>query len=278
VDFPPEVTVGGDRPAVLKVPDVYDGVTPLPLIVAMHGYTNWAERFDAWWGLSSRVDPDGIFLLLPEGTVENSSAGHRFWNATDACCNRYGSNADDVSYLLGLVDEVSGRFAIDSSRIYLTGHSNGAFMSYRLACEASDRFAAIGAMAGATFQYEGDCTAKNAISVLHVHGNADTLVFYEGNPDRGVYAECPEGYPGAVETAERWAIRAGCDLAWSETGDPIDIVPDLQGTETSVVRYSAGCEVGIEVELWTIEGGTHVPQFGDGWAQMLVSWLLRHRR
>jgi len=272
---PLEAVVGGDRPAVVKIPSGHDG-SALPLIIFMHGYTSSAAGHDAWWRLSDRVNIDRFMLLLPDGTPEDSGAGHRFWNATDACCNRFGSEVDDVGYLLGLIDEVGAAYPLDTDRVYLTGHSNGGFMSYRLGCEAAERFAAIASIAGMTFLNASDCAAVTPVSVLHVHGDADTLVPYAGRPDQGVYPECPEGYPGAAESARRWAERAGCTLAAATTEPPIDLSPRFDGVDTSVLRYSAGCAAGVEVELWTIMGGRHSPSLLPDWGERLVGWLLSH--
>jgi pimeloyl-ACP methyl ester carboxylesterase len=72
----------------------------------------------------------------------------RFWNATDACCNLYGATVDDSAYLTDLIKMISTQYTVDPRRVYLVGHSNGAFMSFRMACDHADIITAIAALNG----------------------------------------------------------------------------------------------------------------------------------
>ena len=71
-------------------------------------------------------------------------------------------------------------YNVHPGRVYLLGHSNGGYMSYRLACDASDRITALASLAGATFKSPSKCNATEPVSVLQVHGTQDDLVPYEG--------------------------------------------------------------------------------------------------
>jgi len=67
---------------------------------------------------------------------------------------------------------------VDTTRIYSTGHSGGAMMSYRLAAELSQRIAAIGPVSGQmTDEY---CDPKLPVPIIHFHGLADTICPYCG--------------------------------------------------------------------------------------------------
>ncbi|MBL9037642.1 MAG: hypothetical protein JNG84_03905, partial [Archangium sp.] len=70
-------------------------------------------------------------VVLPDGLVD--SLGYRFWNATPACCNLENQAVDDVAYLTSVLDAVEAEVRIDPARVYFTGHSNGGFMSFRMA-------------------------------------------------------------------------------------------------------------------------------------------------
>jgi hypothetical protein len=117
-------------------------------------------------------------LIVPEGKVD--SDGNRYWNATDYCCDFYRSGVDDVKYITGLVEEAAKYFAVDMKRVYLMGHSNGGFMSHRIACDRSDLVAAIVNVAGATWYDAEKCGDPEPVSVLQVHGTWDTVIYYDG--------------------------------------------------------------------------------------------------
>lgn len=250
-------SVGGERPAPLVTPsaDAYDGGT-LPLVVLLHGYSANATLQDLYFGLSERVDAQGFALLLPEGTTD--AGGFQFWNATPACCDFYGSGVDDAGYLLGLVDEVEQALPVES--VLFVGHSNGGFMSYRMACEAADRIDGIAVLAGSTFDDEADCAASGPVAVLHAHGDADPDVPYDGSL----------GYPGAEETVARWADRAGCTSGPTAAGTR-DYDGFVAGEEAAVSEHSGCAE---DVRLWRLQGSGHVPAPTEAFRDDLVAWLM----
>lgn len=74
---------------------------------------------------------------------------NRFWNASDACCDFYHTGTDASGYLHQLLETVKSRYPVDPDRVYLIGHSNGAFIAYRMACEHAADVTAIVSLAGA---------------------------------------------------------------------------------------------------------------------------------
>ena len=168
----------------------------------------------------------------------STATANRFWNATDACCNFDKAGVDDVAYLTGVIAEIQAKLSIDPKRIAFVGHSNGGFMSYRMACDRAGLVAAIVSLAGATFADPADCAPSEPVSVAQVHGTADDVIRYEGGGINGV------PYPGAEGTAETWATYDGC----GETSKPLDVKVDVDvvladgadPAETSVAEWS-GC-------------------------------------
>ncbi|MEO0326409.1 MAG: hypothetical protein AAF447_25905 [Myxococcota bacterium] len=263
-----DVVLGGDRPVTLRVPEDYAGES-LPLVLSLHGYTSNGAQLDAYFGLPRRVDARRFFLLSPTGT-EETPGGNPFWNATAACCNFRSSSVDDVAYLTGLIDEAAAVVSVDPARIYVVGHSNGGFMSYRMACDAADRVAAIVSLAGATHEDEADCPASEPVSVLQIHGTDDTVIRYGGGTlGRGAY-------PGAEESVLRWAQRAGCTGEPRVADERLDLVRTLPGDDTDAQSYEEGCAEGIGASLWTIESGGHVPLFQADYADRLLDFLFAH--
>ncbi len=260
-------TIGGDRPATLKIPMGYDAMSPLPVVLSLHGFQGNPTGHDEYWGLSERVDADNFALILPAGT--RNPSGLRFWNATDFCCNFFESEVDDVAYLASLIEEAGEHILV--GRIFSVGHSNGGFMSYRLACEGFPGLTAIAPLAGASFLDPARCESAPPVSVLHIHGTEDNVIFYRGSTDGA-------GYVGAEDVVERWAERAGCDLSRAEELPAIDIDNANAGAETDRIRYREGCQDGITVELWKINEGSHGPWLTSNYAERLIDWLLNESR
>jgi len=117
----------------LHIPAAYHQGAAFPLVVLLHGYGSSAAGEEGYLKLTAESDKRGFLYATPDGTAE--SGGSRFWNATDACCNFHGSTVDDSSYLSSLITTVQRQYTVDARRVYLIGHSNGAFMSYRFACD-----------------------------------------------------------------------------------------------------------------------------------------------
>lgn len=170
--------LGGDRPAKYYLP--LGGATeePMPLIVLLHGFSANAYWQNFYFGLNVETQKRGMMLITPDGTINPDDKN--FWNATDSCCNYYQQDVDDVAYITSLIEEAQVYFHIDTDRIYLVGHSNGGYMSYRVACDRSELIAGIVSLAGTTWYDASDCGEPSPVSVLQVHGDWDAVILYEG--------------------------------------------------------------------------------------------------
>ena len=147
----------GRGPVTVHVPPSYDPDVPMPLVMLLHGLNPWGgQGLEDYWQFTPLADQFGFLYLYPDGTVD--SGGNRFWNATDACCDFDGTGVDDSGYLRDLMDEIELQLNVDPRRVYVGGHSNGGFMSYRMACDHAETIAAIMSLAGATFYDPANCT------------------------------------------------------------------------------------------------------------------------
>ena len=253
----------GDLP--LMLPSGYDANTPTPLIVLLHGYTSSGEGQDAYMNFSGLVDDYGFMLLAPDGTEEEGGRQNRFWNASAACCNFGGSEVDDSGYIASLIEAVRADHNVDPQRVYLVGHSNGGFMSYRMAHDHSGVIAAIASLAGAD-QSGTPSAPSDTVHVLQIHGTADATIAYEGAEISGT------GYPSARETVGNWAAHNGCGGEGVDAGT-LDLDGGIEGLESTVTRYTAGCRAGGSAELWSIAEGGHVPDLSDHFSRLVVEWL-----
>jgi len=275
-----ETGLVGERPYRFRVPRRYDPTRPAPLVILLHGYGASGAAQDFYFGFGRLAERRGFLYAYPDGTRDAS--GLRFWNAIPGLGAAGASLPDDVAYLTAIIDDMSARFNVDARRVYLVGHSNGAFMAYRYACEHPARIAAIAGLAGAMLTDPSVCSPAAGVSILHIHGDADTGISYSGGTMRRVpyLGGCgrpsrPVPYLGAVESVARWAGFNGCGPL-EPTATALDLDSSLPDAETSVSRHNA-CAGGA-AELWTIHAAGHLPAVAPEWASTVYDWLLAHAR
>ena len=254
--------LGDQRQAVLLLPRFYDADQPFLLLLGLHGYGSNAWEYDQYLQLSTAVNNEQFAMLLPHALKD--ADGKRFWNATPYCCDFDQVSVDDVAHLKGLLEEAASHITID--RVAAVGHSNGAFMAHRLACEDLPNLSAIVSIAGTSFADPDDCSNPSQISLLHIHGDNDDSIRYEGEPGDA-------GYPGALAITARWAARAGCESESPIRLEPRDIDSSIDGAETSVDRWPTDCTDDQLIELWSIAGGDHDPGTDGELGRAIVAWL-----
>ncbi|EYF00365.1 alpha/beta hydrolase family esterase [Chondromyces apiculatus] len=259
--------IGGDRPVEVFVPSSYQEGTPAALVVLLHGYSASGALQELYFQLEPLAEARGFLYAHPDGTVD--SDGNHFWNATDACCNFDGSEVDDSAYLRKVVEDIQARYTVDPKRIFFAGHSNGGFMSYRMACDHADLIAAVASLAGAMTSDPAACSPSEPVAVLQIHGTADDTIAYDGGTIPGAAT-----YPGALATVQAWAEFDGCS-ATSTAGPTLDLEASLTGAETSTQSFG-DCDPGGYAELWTIEGGSHSPGFNASFGAEMIDFLLAH--
>ena len=275
-----DFTVGGDRPVTVHVPAGHDPDVPAPLLMLLHGYGVPADEQEAYMRLGPVAAARGMLYLRPEGTVD--TPGFRFWDATDACCDIDGTGVDDSSYLAGLIAEVGTHVAVDPRRVFVVGHSNGAFMSYRMACDHADLIAAIVSLAGASYGDRAACHPSEPLAVLEIHGSDDAIVRVGGGNLKGLLAPGDvrlADYPSTEASLAAWAGYDGCTGRPDPKPGALDLDRVLRGAngpnETTISAYT-GCVGGGSVELWMIEGGGHDPELTADFGATVIDFLLAH--
>jgi polyhydroxybutyrate depolymerase len=269
----PDLRIGKDRVAQVRLPSDYTTGVRYPLILVLHGLGGDGDEIARYLGLDSRVDSKHYILVVPEGT--RNARGLNFWNATPACCaaSLEDLQVDDVAYIRSILEAAVDNYSIDTRRIGLIGFSNGGFMALRMACEASDLVTAVVSLAGSTFADSASCApATKPVRVLALHGSADADIFYDGHEGGSAT------FPGAKETITRFAAYAGCATSKPVIAPSLDVVANIAGPETTVLEYS-GCKDDVDVALWTIVGAGHAP--GPWKASALdsfVDWVIEHPR
>jgi len=193
------VSSGERRSYLLYVPARYDPSKPTPLVITIHGFAQWPAhqmRISHWNDLA---DEYGFIVVYPSGT--------RFpkrWRTR----GMPGSELDptkDLTFLADLIDKIEADYNIDSNRIYVNGLSNGGGMAFLLACELSDRIAAVGAVAGAfPISWEW-CQPSRPMPMMIFHGTKDPIVPFLGGRYRG-----KDAFPAIAEWVETLVCRYGC--------------------------------------------------------------------
>ncbi|PCJ23040.1 MAG: hypothetical protein COA97_12420 [Flavobacteriales bacterium] len=225
------------RTYILYVPASYSVGTPAPLVLNFHGYTSNANDQMFYGDFRPIADTAGFLLVHPMGTLDGS--GNTYWNSN------WGGTADDIGFTEALIDSLALSYNIDMGRVYSTGMSNGGFMSYTLACELSNRIAAIASVTGTmNFNQSAACNPLHPMPVMEIHGTADGTVPYNGT--------------GSMESVANvmsyWVNFNQCN-----TGAIVTNVPDINTSDGCTAEhylYQNGNN-GVEVEHYKIINGGH---------------------
>lgn len=234
--------IGGvERSYLLHLPQNYNGNNKLPLIIAMHGGFGSAYNIEDQSKLSLKADAENFIVVYPEGLI-GGLLKIRTWNAGVCCGASSRDNVDDVNFIDVMLDTLIGQYAIDTTRIYATGMSNGGFMSYRLACELSHRIAAIAPVA-CTMTMD-NCSPTRPVPIIHFHSYIDESIPYLGGIGNGV----SDHYnPPLDSVLNVWSAYNEC-----KTGK--EIVSDNSGY--TFAKWKS-CECNTKIQLYLTHDGGH---------------------
>ena len=226
------ITVGGvARTYVLYRPASVSGRSAVPLVVMLHGGFGSGPQAEKDYGWNAEADAHRFVVAYPSGL-------NRAWDVGGGCCGQPGAeHVNDVGFITSMVSAVSHHLRIDPARIYATGISNGGMMDYRLACDTSV-FAAIGPDSATQL---GTCPHPSPVSVIHIHGTADTKVRFHGGPGDGRAVIDGPSVPSVV-------------AAWRKTDHCRPPSTTVAGPLTTT---TATCPDGRAVELIAITGAGH---------------------
>ncbi len=242
------VSDGLPRTYLQHVPPVYDGRHPVPVVVDLHGYGEGSAIESQLTGFGAYGDTNGFVTVTPQGRGPNP-----FWDSS------FGS--PDVRFVGDLLDHVERTLCIDQRRIYVTGYSNGAFLTSSVACVYANRVAAVAPVAG--IEAPSGCKPQRRVPVVAFHGTADQDVAYTGGlGPKGLALPAPDGSgrtlaqtgffglnphgPSVPQILAAWANRNGCSA--KPTAQPV-------ASDVTLLRYR--CPAGADTELYRVTGGGH---------------------
>jgi polyhydroxybutyrate depolymerase len=214
-----------------------------PLVLAFHGHGGDGEGQRRLSNLDAFADRDGFIVVYPDGI-------DREWNDGRPESNNH---ADDLAFVDALVARFERENGVDPRRVFATGMSNGAVFTMFLACNRSERIAAIAPVAGGMPVADApSCKPRRPMSVLQINGDADPVMPYAGGEI--VIAGARRGRVlSAQATAAFWAQAAGCRSSGTTALAPVN---PADGTHVAQTAY-AGCADGIGVVFYTIQRGGH---------------------
>lgn len=229
---------GLERSYILYVPQAYSDDQEVPLVLNFHGYTSAAGEQLFYSDFRAVADTANFLVVHPQGTEDDN--GNTHWNVGWG-----GSTVDDVAFIAALIDSLAAEYNINPDRIYSTGMSNGGFMSYQLACELSDRIAAIASVTGTmNLGQPESCNPSHPVPVMEIHGTADGVVPYNG---AGIFL-------GSESVIDFWVEFNNCS-----TMPLITDLPDVNSMDGSTVEWQQynDCDKSVGVELYKVIDGGH---------------------
>jgi polyhydroxybutyrate depolymerase len=252
-----------NRTYLIYIPSTYDHNSgdKVPLIFAFHGINATDENLTGV-GLNAFAERHNFIVIYPQ--ARPSEFGLIAWN----CGTVLATGIDDSGFWLAMLDLTMEQYNIDEKRVYTTGFSMGGMMANRLACEYSDRIAAVASVSGPlTNEIYGNCEPVRRVPYMHFHGLADQTVAYFGNGIIGV--------KGALATVQWWAVRNGCDINYM-----VEAVPDTADDYYHVDRLVfPDCYEDYEVIHHRIENWPHAwpgPSRNVYATAEIVDFFMRH--
>ncbi len=235
------------RSYIHYVPDNYDPSVPTPVMFMLHLRPGNGSSFSILTGMNDIADEEGFIVIYPNA-YENA------WNyTTDATLDR-DPNYDDTEFLKAIIEELALDYTIDRSRLYVAGMSSGGFMTLRLACEASDTFAAFASVGATNFLgLEDLCVGQRPVPVLMMHGTDDPDIAWDGEQglsEMGITTI----YSSVIDSVEFWLNHNDCDaepdlVTLKEQGNSPD-------TYVQILDFYR-CREESDLKLYAIIGGGH---------------------
>jgi len=244
-----------DRRYSVHVPLGYAIKTPMPVVVMLHGGggTSKAAAFETGWGIKS--DEAGFLAVFPDAMPPDPTRpGHfsrnpQLWNDGSDRFHAGQKAPDDVGFFNTMLDDLIAKFPVDQRRIFVTGFSNGASMSFRAGAQLSGRFAAIAPVAGALWLEP--LTLERPVPMLYITGTADPLNLIEGGVPRlatgGSDRVRSKAKPPVRNSILQWSRALGCPVTPRDTSEANGVRTENYGP----------CRDDSEVAYITVEGLGH---------------------
>ena len=230
------------REYTVYIPENYNHSIPTPILFAFHGFGGSNNFIMNSAGFNEIADEENFIVVYPQGSLILNLFAH--WNVGGFTQI---SNTDDVAFVDYLISSLSQIYNINLDRVYATGMSNGGFMSFLLACQLSNKIAAIASVTGSmTTQTLNECDPQREVPILQIHGTNDPIVPYNGIQEWNTPID---------NVLDYWVLNNQCSPN-PEVNDLEDINND-NGFTVQEIIYNNGLN-GSMVKHFKVNGGTHV--------------------
>jgi len=251
------------RTFVVHVPPGFDGKAKVPAVIMLHGAGGSGEGAIPQTGWGAKSDREGFIAVFPDGMPPRPALPARFllnprlWNDGSGRGAIAVKEVDDLGFISAMIDFLEAHYAADPARIYCTGFSNGASMTFSVGLNLSNRIAAIAPVSGHLF-YTGKQLAY-PVPLLFIIGTKDPL-----NPIDGGNVKLPWGntqyHPPIEDSLKEWELMLGCGPE----------VQTARGNGVMEITYDH-CAKGGEVEYYRVRGLGHV--WPGGKNQLPERWV-----
>ncbi len=251
------------RTFVVHLPPRFDGKSKLPVVIMLHGAGGSGADAIAQTGWGAKSDREGFIAVFPDGTPPRAALPARFltnprlWNDGSGRGAIGVDKVDDLGFISAMIDFLEARYGADPARIYCTGFSNGASMTFSVGLNLSNRIAAIAPVSGHLWYREKQLTYP--VPLLFIIGTKDPL-----NPIDGGNVKIPWGmtqyHPPVEDSLKQWERMLGCGPE----------VQTARGNDVLEITYDH-CAKGGEVEYYRVRGLGHV--WPGGRNQLPEKWV-----
>lgn len=226
---------GQDRTYRLYVPRSAGAETRLPLVVALHGGLGSGDQFAENSRFEALAESEGFAVVFPDGV-------DRTWNAGSCCGGAVRRGIDDVGFLAALIEHLGATLPVNRERVFVTGHSNGAMMAFRFACERSQVVGAVAPVAGSL--EIPVCAPATGVDLLAIHGDSDQNHPIDGG--EGTRSISGVSSVSMDESLRRWTSGFDCDAQ-----------PTTKTEGAITTTTWSGCRDGTTASLIVIAGADH---------------------
>ena len=222
-----------------------------PAVVFLHGFGGTGAGLIRNKGLMRGLNNRGYAVIAPQGLPFREGMKGGSWNSFPRDARR-----DDIAFINAVADDAAVRHGVDRARILIAGFSGGGMMTWRIACDAPDSFAAYAPVAGLLWRPLPEFCA-GPFRMQHVHGWSDPVVPLEGRSVAG----------GAFTQGD---LFAGLDLLRDAMACGKDDPDDYAAAGAFLIRRWTDCAPGASLELALHPGGHSIPR---GWSTLALDWF-----
>ena len=215
---------------------------PVPLVIALHGGMGSGQQLANTSQLDVESDRLGFVVAYPDGLLLPTTRGTmvRTWNGGGCCAPAMASGVDDVGFVASVITELERATAIVPSKVIVGGHSNGAILTWRIACDRADVLSAAVIVEGSLEQ--PSCAPSRGVDLVQVHGDSDTFLPLAGGVGNGLSGT---DFTSAAASQAMWTTGQHCGS------------PSHAGGDHLTITTWTGCAGGSTTQQVVIAGGTH---------------------